>query len=72
MAVDADLPILLVGLGLRSFSVAPGAIPRLRRVLRTVTTGQARELADEALRLPSASAVNDLLRRHSEGGPDRP
>jgi phosphotransferase system enzyme I (PtsI) len=56
---------LLVGLGLREFSVAPG----LRSAVRRLRTGEAAELARRALELESASEVERLVER-SQSAPD--
>lgn len=53
--------VLLFGMGLRTFSLTPGYIPRARRLLRTLTLKQARAVARECLRLPTAQEVEQLL-----------
>ncbi len=54
--------ILLLGLGLREFSLTPGYIPRVRRLLRGLTMLEARRLAAECLRMSSADEIEALLR----------
>ena len=54
--------VLLMGMGLREFSLTPGYIPRVRRLLRSLTLLEARRIAGEALRLDTAEAVEQLLR----------
>jgi phosphotransferase system enzyme I (PtsI) len=54
--------VLLLGLGLREFSLTPGYIPRVRRLLRGLTLERARRLAAECLKLPTAEAVEAHLR----------
>jgi multiphosphoryl transfer protein len=48
---------ILVGLGVRELSVAPPAVPRVKRAVRETDLGSARTLADRALGLDSADAV---------------
>ncbi|QDU54240.1 phosphoenolpyruvate--protein phosphotransferase [Aeoliella mucimassa] len=54
--------MVLLGLGLRTFSVVPAAIPEIKRVCRSVTIPQCEELAARALSLESARDVRTALR----------
>ena len=45
MAGDPELAVVLVGLGVRELSMAPPAIPAVKRRLRETTLGQARKAA---------------------------
>lgn len=51
---------LLVGLGLRNISVAPGLVPRLKAQIRELDTRLLAEPAEEALRARSASEMQIL------------
>ncbi len=62
MAGDPMYTELLLGLGLRSFSVAPGEILELKKALRSVDLGKAVKLAEEAIQCSSASEVSALLK----------
>ncbi len=53
--------VLLFGMGLRSFSLTPGYIPRARRLLRSLTLREARSLANQCLRMETAEEVERLL-----------
>ncbi len=53
---------LLLGLGLDEFSMAPTAIPAAKTLLAQWSLAAARTLAQQALSLPSAQAVADLVR----------
>jgi phosphotransferase system enzyme I (PtsI) len=57
MAGDPLLVAVLVGLGFRSFSMAPAAIPIVKRTLALVEGRAAADLARRALRAGSAAAV---------------
>ena len=61
MAGDPVLVGLLVGLGFRSFSMAPAAIPAVKQRLRALDSRAAAAVAREALRASSAEAVRSLL-----------
>jgi phosphoenolpyruvate-protein phosphotransferase (PTS system enzyme I) len=53
---------LLLGMGLRQFSVAPAAIPEIKRVCRTVTIEQCQQIAARAMAMESARAIKSYLR----------
>ena len=53
---------LLLGLGLRQFSVAPAAIPEIKRVCRGVTIPQCEEIARRALTMERAITIKSYLR----------
>ncbi|MGB7218494.1 MAG: phosphoenolpyruvate--protein phosphotransferase [Vicinamibacterales bacterium] len=61
MASDPALLTLLVGLGLREFSMTPGAIPMARQVLAEVRSDELRALARRVLRLPTAGEIEAEL-----------
>ncbi|MDR0401250.1 MAG: phosphoenolpyruvate--protein phosphotransferase [Treponema sp.] len=50
MAGDPKSTALLLGLGLDEFSMAAQSIPRIKRVIRSVSMADCRSLADEVLR----------------------
>ncbi len=62
LASDPVAVPVLLGLGVQEFSMVPGAIPRIKALIRTCAMARCRELADRALALPSAAAVRDLAR----------
>ena len=61
MAGDPLHAGLLLGLGLREFSVAPGQMLGVKDAIRRTRVGEARELARIALELGSAAEVQALL-----------
>jgi len=61
MAADPVLLTLLVGLGLREFSMAPTAIPLAKQVLRSLSAGDAARAAARALRAHTAADVEKTL-----------
>ncbi len=52
---------LLLGLGLDEFSMTPAAIPQAKQIIRSLSMAEAREIAQHALRLPTAAEVNRYL-----------
>jgi phosphoenolpyruvate-protein phosphotransferase (PTS system enzyme I) len=63
MAGNPTYAELLVGLGLREFSVAPGEILEVKNALRGITIAGAEAFATEALQLSSVAEVEALLAR---------
>ena len=61
MAADPVLLALLVGLGLREFSMAPSAIPLAKQVLRELRAGEAARVAARARKASTAEDVEKLL-----------
>ncbi|MBN1419648.1 MAG: phosphoenolpyruvate--protein phosphotransferase [Planctomycetes bacterium] len=49
MSGDPKFALLLLGLGLRQFSISPPGIPFVKRVIRSVTLAEAEAVADAAL-----------------------
>ncbi len=54
--------MLLVGLGMRCFSVTPSAVPEIKRVCRSVSTDQCVRVAEHVLKLESARDVKNYLK----------
>jgi phosphotransferase system enzyme I (PtsI) len=61
MAGDPFYTPLLLGLGLRELSVAPGEMLEVKNRIRDADLGAARELARAALTLGSAAEIEELL-----------
>ena len=54
---------LLLGMGLRGFSVPPSSIPEVKRICRSVTISQCKEIADQAMSMEDAQQINQFLTR---------
>ncbi len=61
MSANPTYTMLLLGLGLRSLSVPPSAIPEVKRVCRSVTLAHCEKVAERALAKDSAVEVNNYL-----------
>jgi phosphoenolpyruvate-protein kinase (PTS system EI component) len=57
MGSNSRAAALLLGFGVRRFSMVPARIPRVKQVLGRVDTGRAREVAEAALRARSPEEV---------------
>ncbi len=61
MASDPTLAVVLLGLGLDSFSMSPASIPAIKRAVRSIRFADAQELARQALRLSTGAEVEDFM-----------
>lgn len=61
MAGDPLHTELLLGLGLRALSVAPGEMLEVKSAIRRARLGEARRLADQALELGTVAEIEGLL-----------
>jgi len=62
MAGETDFVMLLLGLGLRQFSMTPPALPEVKKVIRSVTIEQCQKLARRAASFESDRQVMNFLR----------
>jgi len=62
MSGSPTYTMLLLGLGLRQLSIAPSAIPEIKRICRSVTIEQCQAVAARALQLDHARDVKSYLR----------
>jgi phosphotransferase system enzyme I (PtsI) len=67
MASEPLMAFALIGLGVRQLSVAPRAVPLVKRLVRGVATSDAAAAVDEALRLRTAREVAIVLERQLRG-----
>jgi phosphoenolpyruvate-protein phosphotransferase (PTS system enzyme I) len=54
--------MLLLGMGLRTLSVTPAAIPEIKRVCRSVTLPQCQQVAERTLQFDSAHNIRTYLK----------
>lgn len=62
MAADPPSAAVLLGLGFTSLSVSLTAYPRIKRMIRSVSFGQLRELAGQILRMQKPKEVEEKVR----------
>ncbi len=67
MSNNPAYALLLVGMGIRTLSLAPAAIPILKKAIRSVTIGQCEAMAWRALRLSTAREVDAFLMNQLAG-----
>jgi phosphotransferase system enzyme I (PtsI) len=63
MASEPAFALLLLGLKLDEFSVSPAAVPLIKRVIRSVTLEQAKDVSFQALTLTTGKQVEEFIRR---------
>ncbi|HSE37937.1 MAG TPA: phosphoenolpyruvate--protein phosphotransferase [Blastocatellia bacterium] len=63
MAADPLQAVALIGLGIRTLSLAPGSIPLVKNAIRSVELDRVRSLMKDAMRLTSSTEVEELLAR---------
>ena len=55
--------MLLLGMGLRQFSVTPSAIPEIKKICRSVTIEQCQSIAERVMTMENARDINSFLKR---------
>jgi phosphotransferase system enzyme I (PtsI) len=65
MSGEPIYTLLLLGMGLRQFSVTPHNIPEIKKIIRSISLEEATVVAQEALRLETARDVNNYLREQT-------
>jgi phosphoenolpyruvate-protein phosphotransferase (PTS system enzyme I) len=65
MSGDPIYTILLLGLGLRQLSMTPQNIPEIKKIIRSITIEEAKQIAQEAMRFDTARDVNNYLREQT-------
>jgi phosphotransferase system enzyme I (PtsI) len=61
MSGSPTYTMLLLGLGLRRFSVAPSAMPEIKNVIRSVRLDQCKTVADRVLTMENAREIKSYL-----------
>jgi phosphotransferase system enzyme I (PtsI) len=62
MSGDPLYTMVLLGMGLRQFSVTPQNIPEVKKIIRSITIDEAKQVAVEAMKHDTARDVNSYLR----------
>ena len=60
MAGSEEAAPLLLGMGLDEFSMSAASIPRIKKIIRSLSYAQAADIAREALALPAADSIRAL------------
>lgn len=63
MAADPIAIPLLVGMGLDSLSVSGAAIPTIKKIIRSMKFCEAKELADECMKMSTEIEIKDRVKR---------
>lgn len=65
MSAEPIYTMLLLGMGLRQFSVTPHNIPEIKQIIRSVSIEEAEKVAKEAFGLETARDVDNYLREQA-------
>jgi phosphotransferase system enzyme I (PtsI) len=65
MSGDPIYTMLLLGIGLRQLSVTPHNIPEIKKIIRSITLAEARDVAASVRRFTSAREVTNFLRNRT-------
>jgi phosphotransferase system enzyme I (PtsP) len=72
MAGDPGAAILLLGMGISNLSASVASLPKVKRVIRSLTVAQARNVLDQVLLMEDVPAIraylDDVLERAGLGG----
>jgi phosphotransferase system enzyme I (PtsI) len=66
MSSDINFTLLLLGLGLRNFSVVPFIIPDLKKLIRSVSVKEAQAVAAKALTFDDSAACLEYLKSETQ------
>ncbi|MCH7526846.1 MAG: phosphoenolpyruvate--protein phosphotransferase, partial [Planctomycetes bacterium] len=66
MAGEPLYTLLLIGLGLRSLSMAPSNVPEVKKLIRACTIAQAQRVARRALTFDTDRQVTNYLRAETK------
>jgi phosphotransferase system enzyme I (PtsI) len=62
MAGDPFAAVVLLGMGLDQFSMSAFSIPEIKRIIRSVTMKEAKELADTVMQMKFSQDIDDYVR----------
>jgi phosphotransferase system enzyme I (PtsI) len=62
MAGDAALAPILLGMGLDEFSMSAMAIPEVKQKIRSISFADARNLAEQAMKLKTVAEIRSLVK----------
>lgn len=69
-ASDPLFAILLMGLGVDELSMSSISIPHVKRAIRNITLGEARDLADAVVAQKTVADIHKILRKHLKKFPE--
>lgn len=67
MAADPLAALVLLGLGLDEFSMSAAGIPRIKKILRSVTVAEAEDVAGRVLGMTSSGEIEAYLKHYFQG-----
>lgn len=61
MAGDPKATLILLGMGLKEFSMSASSIPQIKKIIRSVTMAQAKNIANQALNMESGEDIAEMV-----------
>ncbi|MBI5777986.1 MAG: phosphoenolpyruvate--protein phosphotransferase [Planctomycetes bacterium] len=65
MAGDWIYTVLLLGMGLREFSVSPVVIPEIKKIIRSITLDEAKKIVDNIFAFDSVAEIEKYLKNYT-------
>jgi phosphotransferase system enzyme I (PtsI) len=66
MASDPLASVILLGLGLDEYSMSPSSIPEVKRILRSVSVPQARQLVETIMEMRASREIDEYVKEWME------
>ena len=66
MSNDPQGALILLGMGMDELSMAPSYIPSVKRMIRSVSSDEAKKIVDNALKLDTAAQIKGLIDKVTE------
>ncbi|MCX5782054.1 MAG: phosphoenolpyruvate--protein phosphotransferase [Elusimicrobia bacterium] len=63
MAGDPSFTMILIGLGLDEFSVSPVQVPKIKKIIRSISLKDSKELANDILTSPDKNSIQEKIRK---------
>ena len=58
--------LLLLGMGLQEFSALPPVLPKIKKLIRSVTFSEAQKFADDILKLTGRTEIEQRVARRTK------
>jgi phosphotransferase system enzyme I (PtsI) len=62
---EVDFTLPLIGLGMRDLSMAPASIPKIKRLIRSISAKEAARVADVVLTFQDSSTARSFLQKRA-------
>ncbi|WP_337957176.1 putative PEP-binding protein, partial [Tepidanaerobacter acetatoxydans] len=63
MAGDTSATAILLGMGLDEFSMSASSIPQVKKIIRSLTYDEAKQIAEKALSMNEADEIRNMVNK---------